>query len=57
MTSIEARSGTDNPGNGSGIRAEVRARRRVKLESAVLLLGILLVLLVVAMTMGGAPPG
>ncbi len=57
MTSIEARSGTDNPGNGSGIQAEVRASRRVKLESAVLLVGILLVLLVVAMTMGGAPHG
>jgi hypothetical protein len=57
VTSIEARSGTDDLGGGSGIRAEVEPTRRVKLESAVLLLGILLVLLVVAMTMGGAPPG
>jgi hypothetical protein len=57
VTSIEARSGTDDPGGESGIRAEVGTTRRVKLESAVLLLGILLVLLVVAITMGGAPPG
>lgn len=40
-----------------GIQAEVGARRRVKFETAVLLVGILLVLLVVAMTIGVAPPG
>ncbi len=57
MASIEARSGNDDSGYGLEIQAEVRAGRRVKLESAVLLVGILLVLLVVAMTMGGAPHG
>jgi hypothetical protein len=56
VTTIEAR-GTDDPGGGMGIQAEVGAGRRVKLETAVLLLGILLVLLAVTMTVGVAPPG
>lgn len=56
MTTIEARSAAD-PGGGMGMQAEAGARRRVKLETAVLLVGILLVLLVVAMTVGVAPPG
>jgi hypothetical protein len=56
VTTIEAR-GADDPGGGMGIQAEVGAGRRVKLETALLLVGILLVLLVVAMTVGVAPPG
>jgi hypothetical protein len=56
VTTIEAR-GADDPGGGMGIQAEVGAGRRVKLETAVLLVGILLVLLFVAMTVGVAPPG
>jgi hypothetical protein len=56
VTTIEAR-GADDPGGGMGIATEVGAGRRVKLETAVLLLGILLVLLVVTMTVGVAPPG
>ncbi len=39
------------------IQAEAGARGRAKLETMVLLLGILLVLLVVVMTVGAAPPG
>ncbi len=56
MTSIEARS-ADDPGGGMAIQAEVGLRGRAKLETAVLLLGILVVLLVVVMTIGVAPPG
>jgi len=57
VTSIEARSGADDPGGGLGIESDVGATRSVKLEMAVLLVGILLVLLMVTATIGGAPPG
>ncbi|MDR3544611.1 MAG: hypothetical protein P4L30_02435 [Candidatus Limnocylindrales bacterium] len=56
MTTIEARS-ADDPAGGMGMQAEAGPGRRVKLETTVLLLGILLVLLVVTMTVGVAPPG
>jgi hypothetical protein len=57
VTSIEARSGADDPGGGLGIESDRGATRSVKLEMAVLLVGILLVLLMVTATIGGAPPG
>jgi hypothetical protein len=56
VTTIEARD-IDDPIGGMAITAGIGAGRRVKLETAVLLLGILLVLLVVTMTVGVAPPG
>jgi hypothetical protein len=56
VTTIEAR-GADDPGGGMRIQAEVGARRRVKLETAALLVGILLVLLIVTATIGVTPPG
>lgn len=42
---------------GTGIEVRLRLRRRDTVEAIGLLLGILVVLLVIAMTLGVTPPG
>jgi hypothetical protein len=57
VTRIDAVSRADDAGSRIGLEAEAVATRSVKLETAVLLVGILVILFIVTATIGAAPPG